>query len=181
MWDLVRPLLTSLRAEGFEVEWAQSTYERKFQRDGRARTRSESQLIFSIDLTLRRGDRDFWLEVKFADAQTLPSATPKLAADKVKFFKTAAAEADSWHLVPELGSQVMKPPSGFGSLVLCHGGWRLKCDDVVAEHFFQPRASTPVASAKRLAQKRAAQKSWKTRGARKKQRFWVRRGQELCA
>ena len=61
---------------------------------------------FTVDLTVRRSGKTFWLEVKYTDDVTL-SAGVKQARKGLKKYREALQETAAWRLVDNLGGWPM--------------------------------------------------------------------------
>ena len=130
VWPATERTSKDLERLGYVVCYAQSTYVRTEQAvENTPQTRSQSG--FSVDLTLKAGADELWLETVWSDSGNL-CASARQAGVKLDKYKRAATETKRfpkrWKLDDHLGGAFLKPPSAFGTLVVGAAGYRLKLD-----------------------------------------------------
>ena len=141
MWKLAGRLREVLERHGFALRWAQSTYKRN---DRRHATRGSA---FTVDLTVRRGGKTFWLEVKYTDDPTLGAGISE-AEKGLKKFAEAKENASVWSLVEALGGWPMVAPAACGYFVCGPSSYNfnLPGECVVQAAWDDHRAMTPLRS-----------------------------------
>ena len=164
MWKLAGRLRQVLEARGFELRWAQSTYTRT---DRQHTTRRSA---FTVDLTVRRSGKTFWLEVKYTDDVTLRAGV-KQARKSLEKCREALQETTAWRLVDNLGGWPMLAPAASGYFVCEPASYSfdLTGECVVQGAWDDHRAMAPLRSqALRRYQKESRKKATRKRNAQQR-------------